>query len=147
MVMSMTSKVHEDIPVSSANLTFTNEGISQDVFYQAISAYHARLPAIVDAGAMSISFFTNTSFFISPLTGPGVPAAELRQVMMPFLNTLEELGVNYQYSPPIPRLLRAIHRHAIPHPSWCRPVRRSASSALACGEQQRSTVFSVSIHQ
>jgi FAD binding domain len=93
VVMSMTSKAHEDIPVSGANLTFTSEGISQDVYYEAVSTYHATLPAIVDAGAMSVWYFTNTSFTISPLTGPGVTAAELKQLLTPFLNKLEQLGI------------------------------------------------------
>ncbi len=93
VVMSMTCKAHEDIPVAGANLTFTNEGISQDTYYEAVSAYHASLPAIVDAGAMSVSFFTNTSFAIMRLTGPGVTASDLRQLLMPFLEKLEQLRI------------------------------------------------------
>jgi hypothetical protein len=53
------------------------------------------LPAIVDAGAMSIWYFTNTSFAISPLTGPGVSASELKDLLMPFLNKLEQLGIKH----------------------------------------------------
>ena len=93
VVMSMTSKAHEDIPVSGANLTFTSEGISQDDYYEAVSTYHATLPAIVDAGAMSVRYFTNTSFTISPLTAPGVTAVDLRHLLTPFLNKLEQLGI------------------------------------------------------
>jgi FAD binding domain len=95
VVMSMTSKVHKDTPVSGANLTFTSQGISKDVFYQAVSAYHATLPALVDAGVMSIELLTSSFFAIGPLTAPGIPASELRQLITPYLNILEQLGINY----------------------------------------------------
>ncbi|ERF73336.1 hypothetical protein EPUS_08278 [Endocarpon pusillum Z07020] len=38
VVVSLTIKAHENIPVSGANLTFSNEGISQDAYYEAVSA-------------------------------------------------------------------------------------------------------------
>ena len=98
VVISLTSKAHPDIPVSGANLTFTNQGVSQDDFYSAVSAYHASLPAIVDAGVMSIWIFTNTSFAISPMTGPGVTAAKLRQLLQPLTDTLENLSINYTHT-------------------------------------------------
>ena len=95
VVTSMTAKAHPDIPVSGANLTFTNDGISQDTFYEAVAAYHAILPTIVDAGVMSICIFTNTTFVLGPLTGPGLPAVELEQLLMPFLNKLKQLHIKY----------------------------------------------------
>lgn len=91
--MSLTTKAHQDMPISSANLNFTNEGISQDTYYEAVSAYHASLPAIVDAGATSVSFITDTSFSIVPLNGPGLTAADLRQLLTPFLDKLEQLSI------------------------------------------------------
>ncbi len=95
VVLSMTSKAYTDIPVSAANLTFTNEGTTQDKFYEAISTYHSSLPSMVDAGVMSAWYFTNTSFAISPLTGPGVPADTLKQFMDPLTDKLTELGIQY----------------------------------------------------
>ncbi|EED23613.1 FAD/FMN-containing isoamyl alcohol oxidase MreA [Talaromyces stipitatus ATCC 10500] len=95
VVWSMTSKAHPGTPVSGFNLTFTNDGISQDTFYKAVGKYHATLPSIVDAGAMSVWYFTNTSFSISPLTGPNIPVDELTNLVKPFTDTLTELGVKY----------------------------------------------------
>lgn len=95
VVWSLTSKAHKDIPVSAANLTFTNEGISVDDFYAAISAYHESLSSIVDAGAMSISSFSNTSFKIWPMTAPGISEAQLAQLLRPYLTKLENLGIKY----------------------------------------------------
>lgn len=97
VVLSMTSRIHEDGPVSAANLSFTNAGISQDTYYKAVSAYHEVLPPLVDAGAMSVWQFTNTTFSISPLTAPDIPALRLHSLLKPFMKTLNRLGVNYTY--------------------------------------------------
>ena len=65
VVLSLTAKAHPDSPTSAMNLTFTNTGVSQDAFYDAVATFHSSLPALVDSGAMSVWFFTNTSFSIS----------------------------------------------------------------------------------
>ncbi|KAL4879308.1 hypothetical protein BJY04DRAFT_193725 [Aspergillus karnatakaensis] len=97
VVWSMTSKAHPGTPVSGLNLTFTNEGISQDTFYEAVTLYHATLPSLVDAGAMSVWYFTNASFSIAPLTGPDIPVAELEKLVKPFTDGLTTLGITYTY--------------------------------------------------
>ncbi|GAB7352182.1 hypothetical protein MBLNU459_g2661t1 [Dothideomycetes sp. NU459] len=95
VVVSLTVKAHQDGPVSGANLTFTNAGVSQEAYYSAIETFHASLPAIVDAGAMSVWYFTNSSFSISPLTGPDVSAADMRTLLQPLTDKLAELNINY----------------------------------------------------
>lgn len=95
VVWSMTSKAHTGTPVSGLNLTFTNEGVSQDTYYKAVGIYHSNLPSIIDAGAMSVWYFTNTSFAISPITGPNIPVAELINLVKPFTDALTELGITY----------------------------------------------------
>ncbi len=106
VVWSLTAKAHPDIPVSAVNLTFTNAGISQDTFYKAVSAYHATLPSIVDAGVMSVWYFTNASFSISPLTAPGVPVKQLLALVKPFTDTLTKLKIKYNmYSQQFPGYL------------------------------------------
>ncbi|PWY80895.1 FAD-binding domain-containing protein [Aspergillus sclerotioniger CBS 115572] len=97
VVWSMTSKLHTSTPTSGLNLTFTNANISQDTFYEAVALYHSILPSIVDVGAMSIWFFTNTSFYISPLTGPGIPVQELEALVQPFRDGLEKMGIAYTF--------------------------------------------------
>ncbi|GKZ34192.1 hypothetical protein AbraIFM66950_004376 [Aspergillus brasiliensis] len=95
VVVAMTSKLHDSTPTSGLSLTFTNDNITQDTFFEAVTLYHALLPSIVDAGVMSVWYFTNTSFYISPLTGPGVPVATLRSLVAPFETGLTKLGINY----------------------------------------------------
>lgn len=95
VVMSMTVKAHPDMPTSGGNLTFTNSGISQDAFWEAIGAYHKSLPAMVDEGIMSTSAFSNESFAISPMTGPGVSAERMNELLVPFTDKLESLNIKY----------------------------------------------------
>ena len=95
VVMSMTSKAHPNIRVSGANLTFSNQGLSQDQFYHAISTFHQSLPSIVDAGASPFWFITNTTFELTPLTAPNVSVPQLEQLMSPLTNELDQLNVTY----------------------------------------------------
>ena len=94
VVWSLTSKAHTDIPVSGANFSWTNEGVSQETFFRSVGAYHAWTPTVVDDGAMSLGFGSNTSFSVGPITGPGISAAKMRVLIQPLLNQLKDLGVN-----------------------------------------------------
>ncbi|RDL41343.1 Uncharacterized protein BP5553_01322 [Venustampulla echinocandica] len=98
VVTSMTSKAHPDIPVTGASLSFTNDGVTQDQYYDVLSTFQASLPKIVDAGAMVVWFFTNTSFFIAPLTAPGLSTEQVAQLLLPITNKLSELGINYLHN-------------------------------------------------
>lgn len=95
VALSMTSKAHPDTPTSAMNLTFLSSNTTQDKYYEAISTFHASLPAIVDAGAMSVWYFTNQSFAISPITGPNVTVAQLKEFLQPLMSKLESLGIAY----------------------------------------------------
>ncbi|KAI9878323.1 MAG: hypothetical protein M1830_001256 [Pleopsidium flavum] len=95
VVWSLTAKAHKDMPVSGANLTFSNTNISPETFYEAIGTWHTLVSTIVDAGAMGIWTFTNTSFTISPLTAPGISKDHLTTLLEPFTDTLTKLGIKY----------------------------------------------------
>ncbi|KAL8695331.1 MAG: hypothetical protein Q9224_003420 [Gallowayella concinna] len=95
IVWSLTAKAHIDIPVSGANISWTNQGISQETFLKAVAAYHAWTPMAVDLGIMSIGLGSNTSFSVGPITAPGISAAELTTLLQPLLDQLRALGVNH----------------------------------------------------
>ncbi|KAL4863901.1 hypothetical protein BDV12DRAFT_206087 [Aspergillus spectabilis] len=95
VVLSLTAKLHQGTPVSGLNLTFSREGIAADTFYEAIGLFQTVQPALADAGAMAISIFTNTTFMLSPLTGPDITVAELKRLVKPFTNGLSGLGIKY----------------------------------------------------
>lgn len=100
VVWSLTSKAHVDIPVSGANLTFSSEGISKDTYYAALSAWHANLPKLVDAGAMTVYFVTRAAFILTPFTGPGIPASKAKELLQPFIDALNQLGIEYNMTGP-----------------------------------------------
>lgn len=95
VVLSLTSKAFEDTPTAGANLTFTSEGVSQEAYYEAISTFHASLPESADAGVMSVWYFTNETFAISPLTGPNVTVDQLKGFLAPLMNKLDELEIEH----------------------------------------------------
>lgn len=95
VVISVTVKAYPDMPTSGGNLTFTSDGTSQDAFWEAIATYHESLPAIVDAGIMSTSAFSNQSFAITPMTGPGVSAELMNELLEPLTDKLDSLNINY----------------------------------------------------
>jgi hypothetical protein len=98
VVYSMTSKAHPATPVSGLNLTYYPTNISLDTFYETIEVFHTNLPAIVDAGAMAIWYYTNAFFSISPITAPNIPVADLVALLKPFTNHLDSLGISYTMS-------------------------------------------------
>ncbi|KAL8646552.1 MAG: hypothetical protein Q9226_006808, partial [Calogaya cf. arnoldii] len=95
IVWSLTAKAHIDNPVSGAKVSWTNKGISQKTFFKSVTAYHAWTPTVVDVGAMSLGFGSNTSFTVGPITAPGVSAEELAGLLQPLLDELRNQGVNH----------------------------------------------------
>lgn len=91
----MTSKAHPDQVTSGANLTYTNENITQDDFYAAAGAFHKALPSITDVGATAIWTVTNTTFSIMAVTAPGLRKAQLASILQPYLATLTSAGIRY----------------------------------------------------
>lgn len=51
VVLSMTSKAHQDTPTAGANLTFTTAGLTQEAFYSLIDEFQTTvLPESTKAG-------------------------------------------------------------------------------------------------
>ncbi|KAL0941910.1 FAD binding domain protein [Colletotrichum truncatum] len=96
-VLSMTVKAYPDMIVSSANLTFTNTGVTDEVFYGAVKSYLKTLPSIVDAGAVSIWLLTPGMFLMQPTTAPGLKKEELQALLQPTLDALDAAGITYGY--------------------------------------------------
>ncbi|KAI0906301.1 hypothetical protein F4823DRAFT_607600 [Ustulina deusta] len=98
VVTSMTSKAYRDVPVTGANISFTNAGISQDQFYDVVEVYLKSLPAIVDAGAVTVSFLSRDTFAISPLTAPGLSPKEVNRLLSPLTGHLKKYNISYSYN-------------------------------------------------
>ena len=104
IVASLTVKAYPDMRNSAANLTFSSTGASENSFWRVVETFQYSLPSLVDAGAVAVFSLTNESFALGPLQGPGVPKAQLEQLLNPTVKKLKD--ENIQYSEFIPILDR-----------------------------------------
>jgi hypothetical protein len=95
VVLSMTSKAYPDMKSSAANLTFTSDGVSQDLFYDAVQTFISNLPAVVDAGCMSSWYVMNGMFLMVPTNAPGLSKDELSDLFAPVFTKLNQSGIKY----------------------------------------------------
>ncbi|KAI0191339.1 FAD/FMN-containing isoamyl alcohol oxidase MreA [Astrocystis sublimbata] len=98
VVTSMTSKAYPDIPVTGATFSFTKTAMSRDQFYNVAETYIKTLPAIVDAGAVTVSFLSNTTLAIAPLTAPGSTPEKVTQLLQPIMDQLTSYNVSFTQS-------------------------------------------------
>ncbi|KAK4157505.1 putative isoamyl alcohol oxidase [Chaetomidium leptoderma] len=95
VVVSMTVKTFPDATVGGATLSFYANENPTETFYDAIDAFHAALPGMVDAGAMVVYYFTSSFFMIAPLTAYNKTTAEVEAIMSPLLTKLTSMGVKH----------------------------------------------------
>ncbi|KAI1371219.1 putative alcohol oxidase [Hypoxylon crocopeplum] len=98
VVVSMTVKAYPEQITAASNLTWTSEGISQDIFYAGINAYLSRLPSILDAGATTTWLNSNESFAVQPAVGFGMSSEKLDSLHKPILEALDQLNISYTYT-------------------------------------------------
>ena len=109
VVASLTVKAHRDLVTSAANLTFTNTGVSQNSYWSAIETFQSSLPSIVDTGSVAVFVLTSASFTVMPLQGPGVPKAQLQQLLNPTLAKLDQENISYSMMrASFPRLIQTL---------------------------------------
>ena len=98
VVLSLTAKVFPDTMVSGASVVFFAGTTSADNFYAAISAFHEKLPAMVDAGGLVIYYFNDAFFQIAPYTGYNQTQAQVVEALAPFITALNALRITYTVS-------------------------------------------------
>ena len=95
VVVSMTIKAHKEAVFGGASMSFYTTDNAKDVFYDAIQAFQEELPAMVDAGAMVVHYFTSSFFSIAPLTAYNKTEADVKAMLSPFVARLDSMGINY----------------------------------------------------
>ncbi|KAF9262229.1 FAD-binding domain-containing protein [Marasmius fiardii PR-910] len=95
IVWSATVKAHRDLPVTFGSITFTSQGIDQEIFYKALDAFQANTARLADGKVWATAQYTNRSFSLRPVSAVNQTSAEVSALLRPFLNTLSSLGVNY----------------------------------------------------
>jgi hypothetical protein len=98
VVVSMTVKTYPDTTVAGAGLQFAAAYTTSDLFYQAISEFHALLPAMIDNGTMVVYYFNDEYFLINPITAYNKTSTEVKAILAPFLAVLGNLGIPYSVS-------------------------------------------------
>ncbi|PWY82102.1 FAD binding domain protein [Aspergillus heteromorphus CBS 117.55] len=97
-VLSMTSKLYPDFTTVSANLTFTDAGVSQDVFWEAIETYIRDMVTLTDLGGVAIWEVANGTFQVYPTTLPGGTKEQLQGLMQDTLDILNDNHMPYAYN-------------------------------------------------
>ncbi|KAJ5465250.1 uncharacterized protein N7458_000936 [Penicillium daleae] len=90
IVISMTVRAHPDSRVSGAEFTISASG---DKLYDAVDAFHSALPNIVDSGVMVLYFFGEGFLQLSAMTAYNKTKAEAEQILQPFVNSLDNIGI------------------------------------------------------
>ncbi|KKK21266.1 hypothetical protein P175DRAFT_0450907 [Aspergillus ochraceoroseus IBT 24754] len=96
VVMSVTVKAHADATIAGALLEFANT--DSDIFYEAVSQFHALLPAMIDAGASVIYEMTSQVFAINPVTAYNMTSDDVKTILNPFETALTKLNITYVVS-------------------------------------------------
>ncbi|KAK8131820.1 FAD-binding domain-containing protein, partial [Apiospora sp. TS-2023a] len=97
VVISLTVKAHQDSITAGAKLTWTNEGITQNKYHEAIRLYISSLPTVMDAGATSTWLNNNATFSVSSAVGFGISKTELDALHQPLLDELDKREIKYKY--------------------------------------------------
>jgi len=99
VVISMTVKLHDSLPVAAANLTFSvpSTPTGSDDFWGAVKTFAQALPDMTDAGLQVIWTIFPGAFSVSPATGPDVSKAKMDQLFNSTLTQLTKSNITYQY--------------------------------------------------
>ncbi|KAI0902689.1 hypothetical protein F4823DRAFT_621143 [Ustulina deusta] len=96
VVVSMTTRLHEDGLIGGGYISFDDTTIGSDKFWEAVTKFNARLPSISDQGGVTIAYsLKNHAFAIYNLFAPGQGADAVRRLLSPYLADLNQLGVTY----------------------------------------------------
>ncbi|OBS22752.1 hypothetical protein FPOA_09081 [Fusarium poae] len=96
VVVSATVQAHPEAKVSGASFLVTAPEDQPDLIYDAINAFHAALPKIVDSGVMIIYFFSNSFLQIPALTAYDKTEAEVKKILQPLAESLATLGFKFE---------------------------------------------------
>ncbi|KAK1248264.1 LOW QUALITY PROTEIN: hypothetical protein MKX08_006484 [Trichoderma sp. CBMAI-0020] len=93
VVVSMVFRAHPDAVVAGAKFAIDTSSLGDDVLSSIVDAFHAALPAIVDAGVMIIYFFGPGFFQVPAMTAYGKTQAEAEAILAPFVDALAQLDI------------------------------------------------------
>ncbi|RGP62645.1 putative isoamyl alcohol oxidase [Fusarium sporotrichioides] len=96
VVISVTVQAHPEAKVSGASFLVTAPEDHPDLIYDAIDAFHAALPKIVDSGVMIIYFFSDSFLQIPAMTAYDKTEAEVKKILQPLSDSFAAIGINFE---------------------------------------------------
>lgn len=97
VVLSLTTKIFKDGIVGGGNLTFNSA--DRDLFWEGIGSLWEFLPGFTEAGPNTMDMAINTAGFSSVgITLPDQDATAVAEIMAPFIQSLENLGIEYTFT-------------------------------------------------
>jgi hypothetical protein len=91
VVLSMTAKLHPDGQFGGGTVSLNDSLVGNDIFWNAVGSWLSRLPEFLDDGNFMLYELTNSSFATYTIAAPDKNAAQLTELLTPFLSDLTEL--------------------------------------------------------
>ena len=101
VVLSITYKIYPEGKVGGAKLAFNSSSVEEDVYWQAVEAWYAWLPSYTDGldGGNSVAYLVSaTALTAANFVVPDRDASAVDELLAPFLEELDNLGVPYAYA-------------------------------------------------
>ncbi|KAF7956665.1 hypothetical protein EAE96_003999 [Botrytis aclada] len=96
-VLSMTVKLHKNMPTAGATLTFTE---SSDKYWDVIQTFLINMPAVLRAGAsLYWQVLPGNLFYMPQSYLPNGTAEDLQKLLQPTLKALNQSNIIYAFSP------------------------------------------------
>ncbi|KAJ5451874.1 FAD-binding type 2 [Penicillium cf. griseofulvum] len=91
VVVSVTLKAHPEAMTSGAGFTLDDPSLDYPAI---VNAWHAALPAILDAGIMAIYYAEKGTLVVYALTGYNRTQADMEKILAPFVKSVASLNVD-----------------------------------------------------
>ncbi|KAJ8073891.1 hypothetical protein AAF712_003317 [Marasmius tenuissimus] len=96
VVLSVTVKVFPDGPLTLGFLNFTE--VRSETYWQAVAAYNAIIPDLTSSRTTVFASYASNYFEINHMVAVNQTGQELTAVIRPFLDSLDDLGIQYNFS-------------------------------------------------
>lgn len=95
VVVSMTARAYQDDRTGGASLIVQADGVTQDTYWDMIALWQTGLPSFVDQNVGVVSFFTNKTFTVAPLTKMGASKEDMDTLLSNYTSQLSQHNVKY----------------------------------------------------
>jgi hypothetical protein len=99
IVISMTVKLHDPLPVSAASVSFAQPATAtgETDFWDAVTVFVQSTQSMADAGLEVVWTVLPGFFIVSPATAPGLTQGALDQLFQPLISQLTNSNIEFNY--------------------------------------------------